>query len=129
MKQISYSDIDIVLRPWAVAHRLNILTDCKGEETRAMFLVDPWGDEYELYAVPDWDNNKTAVAVGADLIKRGNKKHTFYRERKEYHHRQSVTLTDLGDALDEAWETIERWSAQTQNKRSAKQTKDSHGSR
>jgi len=119
MKQISYSDIDSILKPWAAAHRLIVLTDCKGEETRAMFHVDQWGDQYELYAVPDWKTENTAVTVGADLTKRGNKKHTFFRERRQFHHRQSVALTDLDDALDKAWNKIGQWSAQTQSRQSA----------
>ena len=106
---ISYRDIDRVLLPWAATHELHVYIDCKGEETRAMLFVDKVGDEYEIYAIPDYEAKSELIAVGCDLRKRGNKKHTFFRERAKFHFRKSIGLEDLRDTLDEAWSVIQQW--------------------
>ena len=113
MKKISYKDIDEVLLPWSARHNLHVYTECKDEETRDMIFMDQWGDQYEIYAIPDYETGDERVAVGADLCKRGDKNyHAFYRERKEYHFRTSVDLPNLANALDGAWKVTQQWGAQ-----------------
>jgi len=124
MNEITYKDIDLVLVPWAAAHKLHLFTECKDEETRAMILTDQWGDQYELYAVPDWQALKTMVRVGADLTKRGTKKHTFYRERKQYHFLKTIEYSKLSETLDEALDQTTKWGStrHTDAKNGAEQT-------
>ena len=95
---------------------MHVYTEYKGEEVRSISAVDKWGDQYGLYAVPDCENGNKTVAVGADLEKRANKQHTFYRERKQYHFRKSVDVSALKDTLDEAWLTTNGWSEQLHGK-------------
>ena len=77
-----------------------------------MRVVDRKGDQYGIYAIPDWENNNRTIAVGSDLHSRGNKTHTFYRERKKYHFRKSVELSNLKEGLNEAWEMTQKWMAE-----------------
>lgn len=109
MKTITYSDIDVVLLPWAKAHHLTVYTECKDEPVRTVLFVDSRGDQYSIYAIPDWNNHNETVRVGADLEKRGNKKHTFYRERIKYHFQKSVALSELVSTLEEAWAAVVAW--------------------
>jgi hypothetical protein len=109
--EIAYNDIDAVLLPWARDHGLHVFTECKDEETRAIVLTDEWGDQYELYSVPDHETQESLVAVGADLVKRTGKAHTFYRERKQYHFRQTGDLTELARLLDRALAKATEWGA------------------
>ena len=109
MNEITYKDIDSILFPWAKKHSFHVFTECKDEEVRSMILVDCWGDQYGIYSIPDWENGNETVAVGADLDKRGSKKHTFYRERKQFHFRKSVELKNLENTLEEALELTRAW--------------------
>jgi hypothetical protein len=106
MKEITYDEIDRVLFPWARAHQISVFTEHKDEPVRAMLFLDQWGDQYEMYAIPDWENGNKTVAVGADLNMRGDKKHTFYRERKRYYFKKSIPLVHLASTLDEAWNVV-----------------------
>jgi hypothetical protein len=111
MNVISFKDIDQVLIPWAKERNLHIYKEYKDEEVRSMIFVDKWGDVYQLYSIPDFENNNMSVAVGADLSNRGDKKHTFFRERREYHFRKSVALVNMASTLDEAWRTVQEWGS------------------
>lgn len=109
MKEITYNSIDTILLPWARKHDFHVFTECKDEEIRSMIVVDASGNQFGIYAIPDWENGNKTVAVGADLDKRGGKKHTFYRERKQYHFRKSVDLENLGKTLEEVLEITKAW--------------------
>jgi len=106
---ITFKDIDAILIPWAKKHDLHIYTKHKDEEVRTMIFIDQWGDEYHLYAIPDFENSNREIVVGADLSNRADKKHTFYRERKSCHFRKPVALDVLASALNEAWNVIQEW--------------------
>jgi hypothetical protein len=112
MNPISYNDIDQTLLPWAAERGLHVYTECKGEEVRHMIFVDQWGDQYGLYAIPDYDNGNKTIAVGADLEKRASKMHTFYRERKQYHFRKSTDLSAYRENLDAVWRLTNEWGQQ-----------------
>jgi len=120
MKEITFKDIDPILLPWAKKHNFHIFTECKDEEIRSMIVVDTWGDQYGIYATPDWENGNATVAVGADLDKRGNKKHTFYRERKQFHFRKSVELKCLERTLEDALESTKAWGAENNEANTSK---------
>jgi hypothetical protein len=109
MNEITYKDIDQILLPWAERHKLHIFTEYKDEEIRSLIVVDQWGDQYGIYAIPDGENGNKTVAVGANLDSRGGKKHTFDRERKQFHFRKSVELPYLEMALNEALELTSAW--------------------
>ena len=113
MKEITYKDIDPILLPWAKKHNFHVFIECKDEEIRSIIVVDTSGNQYGIYAIPDWENGNKTVAVGADLDKRGGKKHTFYRERKQHHFRKSVDLKNLETTLEEALEITKAWKTQT----------------
>ena len=110
MRTIRYSEIDLFFSPFAKSKGLAIYTQAKDEETRVVRYVDHRGHEFELWAVPEYRQDMSEVNVGATLIKRGDKKHTFYRERKHYEFRASVPLVDLGEALASAWAAVQGWS-------------------
>jgi|GEM_PF-3515493 len=84
-----------------------------------MIVVDKWGDEYGIYAIPEWENGNKSVAVGADLHERGGKKHTFYRERKRFHFRKSVELDYLEETLEEALPLTKSWGTKNNEVESA----------
>lgn len=109
MNEITFKDIDPILLPWAKKNNFKVFTECKDEEIRSMIVVDKWGDEYGIYAIADGENGKMTVAVGADLHGRGGKKHTFYRERKQFHFRKSVELEYLEKTLVEALDLTRAW--------------------
>jgi hypothetical protein len=109
MKNITYKDIDPILLPWAAKNNFQVFTECKDEEIRSIIVVDKCGNEYGIYAIPDGENDNKSVAVGADLHERGGKKHTFYRERKQFHFRKSVALEYLEKTLEEAFELTRAW--------------------
>jgi hypothetical protein len=77
-----------------------------------MALVDDEGGVYQLFATPEFDD-PDAITVGSGLIKRGSKKHTFYRERRNFDFRTKVSLDDLSSALDSAWEQTQLWISQS----------------
>jgi hypothetical protein len=93
---------------------LLISTRHKEEEVRVMSVVDDSGDIYQLYAGPDpkdpsYPDTKLAV-VGIGLVKRGDKKyHALYPERKRFSFQQSVALSQVATALDDAWLRINQW--------------------
>jgi hypothetical protein len=112
MPAISYQQIDKTLAPWAKARGLHIYTECKDSEIRTTRIYDAQINEYYLGVSPDYDSDEELVVVGAFLLKRSGKKHTFYRERKNYDYRRKVPLADLESALDESISCIDKWSAQ-----------------
>ena len=112
MPAISYQQIDEIFVPWARARGLNIYTECKDSEIRATRIYDSQMNEYDLGVSPDYDSEEELVIVGSCLLKRSDKKHTFYRERKNYDFRIKVSMSDLGSALDESFSWIDKWSAQ-----------------
>src|SRR6478736_5631851 len=89
-----YRELDPALKPWAASHGLQISTRHRSEEVRSMSVVDDLGDIYQLFATPELDEPQ-AVTVGAALIKRGTKKHTFFRERRNFDFRTKVPLDGL----------------------------------
>jgi hypothetical protein len=109
-----YSDIDVVLLPWAASRSLHIYTRHQDEEVRIMSIVDDSGDSYQLYAGPDpkdpkYPDSKHAV-IGVSLSKRGNKNHhAFHRERLRFTFEQSVSLLQVSDSLDAAWQRVHDW--------------------
>jgi hypothetical protein len=112
MPAISYQQIDTIFIPWAKARGLNVYTECKESEIRTTRIYDSQMNEYDLGVSPDYDTDEDLVVVGSCLLKRSDKKHTFYRERKNYDFRSKVALADLESALDESFSWIDRWSAQ-----------------
>jgi hypothetical protein len=77
-----------------------------------MEVVDDLGDTYQLFAAPECDDSR-AITVGAGLIKRGTKKHTFTREMRNFDFRKKVFIDDLSLGLDTAWEQIHLWIEQS----------------
>ena len=77
-----------------------------------MEVVDDLGDTYQLFAAPEFGDPR-AITVGAGLIKRGTKKHTFSREMRNYEFRKKVIIDELSLALDSAWEQIQIWIEQS----------------
>ena len=106
---LQHSDLDPVLSPWVVRHRLHLYTDCKGEEVRTISVVDDAGDSYHIYARPDESGQ---VAIGADLVTRAGR-HAFFRERQRFHHLQLVPLSALASSLDAALEQVQTWIVQS----------------
>lgn len=76
-----------------------------------MAIVDDAGDIYQLFATPDCDD-LNSITIGAALIRRGTKKHTFYRERRNFDYRRKVNLGGLASALDEALGFVSVWISQ-----------------
>ena len=109
MSNVLFSKIDLFFLPWAASHELPVYTQAKGEETRAVLPVDGAGNEFEIWAVPEFRPDGSEVSVGAALRRRGNKQHTFFRERKNYHFCASVPEIDTGKALAEAWNMVKAW--------------------
>ena len=112
-----YSDIDPILRPWAESRSLYLYTRQHDEQTRVMAVVDDAGDTYHLWAIPDPKDpdypDASLATVGVSLIKRGDKQHhAFYREARQFTFRQSVSLSQVSTALDEAWQRVNEWIAQ-----------------
>lgn len=112
MPAISYQQIDTVFVPWAKAHGLHLYTECKDSEIRTTRVYDARMNEYDLGVSPDYDSDEEVVVVGSCLLKRSDKKHTFYRERKHYDFRRKVPMAELASALDEAFSHIDKWSTQ-----------------
>ena len=83
-----------------------------------MVVVDDLGDIYQLFASPELDVPR-AVTVGAALIKRGTKKHTFYRERRNFDFRTTISLDELSSGLDSAWELVQLWISQSGHTRTS----------
>tara|TARA_B100000614_G_scaffold219189_1_gene205272 strand:+ start:411 stop:794 length:384 start_codon:yes stop_codon:yes gene_type:complete len=106
---VTYSDIDEILKPWASERNLHIYTECKDEEVRVISVLDEHRDEYHLFVHPDYERIEKKVAVGCALLKRHTKKHTFYRERKNFDYRESIILSDLEAALNRSLKQIEKW--------------------
>ena len=77
-----------------------------------MSVVDDLGDIYQLFATPELDEPQS-VTVGAALIKRGTKKHTFFRERRNFDFRTKVPLDGLSSGLDSAWGRVQLWIEQS----------------
>ncbi len=103
MNKVRFSEIDQFFLPWAKSHGLAVYMQVKDEETRTVLSVDSEGNEYQIWAIPEFRPNGSEVSVGAALLRRGNKKHTFYRELKNYEFRVSIPLAQTGSALSEAW--------------------------
>ena len=112
MPAISYQQIDTIFVPWAKDRGLNIYTECKDSEIRTTRVYDAQMNEYDLGVSPDYDSDEELVIVGSCLLKRSDKKHTFYRERKNYVFRRKVALADLESALDASFSCIDKWGAQ-----------------
>ena len=106
---LNYAELDPVLSPWVARHRLHLYTDCKGEEVRNVAVVDDAGDTYHIYARPD---ERSQVAVGADLVTRAGR-HAFFRERQRFHHLPIVPLSGLASSLDTALEQVQSWIIQS----------------
>ncbi|MDA8412196.1 MAG: hypothetical protein M0023_00210 [Desulfobacteraceae bacterium] len=113
MNEITYKDIDLILLPWAETHKLYVMTRYKDEEVRSMTVVDSCCDQYGISAILDRINGKSTVVVGADLLERGAKKHTFHRERQQYHFRKPADLAHLEMTLSEALELTRVWGAES----------------
>jgi hypothetical protein len=103
--------MDPILTPWAAARGLYVATRHHNFEVRSMPVVDDSGDIYQLFATPELDDPH-AVIVGAALIKRGTKKHTFSRERRNFDYRTKVSLDELESGLDTAWKHVQLWIEQ-----------------
>ena len=109
---VRYPELDPILQPWALRHGLMFATRYRDDEVRSMEVVDDFGDSYQLFAAPEFDD-PGAITVGAGLIKRGTKKHTFNRERRDFDFRKKVFIEELSLALDSAWEKIQFWIEQS----------------
>jgi hypothetical protein len=109
MGNVSFAQIDRFFVPWAEGHGLAVYTQAKDEETRAVVRLDDEGNEFEIWAIPEFRPGFSEVSVGAALRLRGNKKHTFFRERKNYYYCISVSLNETVNALGEAWRVVLLW--------------------
>ena len=109
MSNVRFSEIDLFFVPWANGHGLEVYSQAKEEETRSVLPVDAAGNEYQIWAIPEFRVEGLEVSVGAALLRRGGKKHTFYRERKNYEFRVSVPLAQTESALSEAWCAVKKW--------------------
>ena len=112
--RITYQQIDVILFPWAKAHLLNVMTEYKDEEVRSITVVDDFANEFQIYLSPDSDHEETKVNVGADLLRIGSKKHTFHREKKKFHFRETVDLVGLEAVLNRALQLTREWSVEIQ---------------
>lgn len=104
-----FAEIDRFFLPWAKSHGLAVYTQARDEEIRSVLSVGVAGSEYQIWATPELPLSESKVSVGAALLRRANKKHTFYRERKNYQFRVSVPLEQSDSALSEALTIIQRW--------------------
>lgn len=121
MQAISYHQINTILLPWAKVRGLNVDTECKATEIRTTTIYDAQMYEYDLGVYPDRDTDEELVVVGLCLLKRSNKKHAFYRERRKWDFRVKAALADPESALDESFSRIDRWSAQLASIKVARQ--------
>jgi hypothetical protein len=110
--QFTYSEIDQILMPWAKKLNSNVFTECKDEEIRTISVLDNNRDEYHLFVSPNYETKEKIEIAGSCLIKRHNKKHTFYRERKDFDYRERVDLTELEPALNRCLKQITKWGAE-----------------
>lgn len=104
-----FERIDDFFIPWAQTHGLQIYTQVKDEETRAVLPVDELGNEFEIWAVPEFRPGSSEVSVGAALLKLGGRKRTFFRTRKHYQFVVSVHGSEVGAALSAAWARVQEW--------------------
>jgi hypothetical protein len=86
-----------------------VTTKYQGEETRSNIVVNEVADQCMIYIAPDQDHEKSRIIVGADLIVIGGKKHTFHRERTQYHFKEAVEPADLEKGLDRALQLTMEW--------------------
>jgi len=107
--QVTYSEIDEILKPWADERKFHIFTECKDEEVRVISVLDEHRDEYHLFVYPASSAKEKKVAVGCALLKRHTKKHTFYRERKNFDFRECVGVSELEAALNRSLDQIKKW--------------------
>lgn len=110
MTKITYQEIDAILLPWSRKQDLYVMTAYKDEEVRSIIVVNHFGDEFQIYLAPDTDHEETKVIVGADLLRLGAEKHTFYRERKKFHFRETADLADLEAVLNHALQQTREWT-------------------
>lgn len=115
MDVISYAQIDEHFRPWAQGHSLPVYTEVGDEETRSVLIVDAAQNEFQIWSVPDYKADCTLVRVGAALLNRGGKRHTFYRERRNFVFDVSVPLAQVPCALEQAWSVVSGWQNVFQN--------------
>ena len=109
MGSISFAEIDEHLQPWARAHSLPVYTEAKGEEIRSVLVIDSAQNQFHIWSIPDFEADYALVRVGAALTSRGNKKHTFHRERRNFVFNTSVPLTQVSTALEQAWLEVVSW--------------------
>jgi hypothetical protein len=107
---ITYFQIDLIFRPWALSHGLEVITEHKGETVRCVAISDKWGNSYHLWCSPDFESRGEKIIVGCSLINRSGKTHTFHRERKKYTFITKVTISEQRNTLDLALSRIDNWS-------------------
>jgi hypothetical protein len=101
--------VDAVLLPWAESRKLHVLTEHAEAEVRCLPIVDDSGDIYHL--VVGEPNEAGELTVVAGLQDRTHKR-VWHRERKQFTFSQTVSVSALSEALEEALAAILRWVAQ-----------------
>jgi hypothetical protein len=97
-----YSQIDLVLMPWARTHGLHVYTECRDDEIRAIDIVD--GDSYALgVGLPEADGT---VSVWVSEQRVGGQP---VPSRKIRSQRSTTTVAELERTLESAYRQAESW--------------------
>ena len=93
---MSYSQIDPILNQWAASRGLSIMTLHRDCTVRSIDVVDDVGGRFQLWVGPPKRAGRVGVHVWDDQ-----------KRRKDY----EIEPEGLADCLDEALQTVARWSA------------------
>jgi hypothetical protein len=95
---MTYVDVDKILLPWLKRYGLHVFTMHHEEEVRSIDVVDDAGERYQL-----WLSRPDAFGVVQVFV--WNYKSRRKRKSKEY----ESTLSDLEEALEDAYSEIMDW--------------------
>ena len=84
----------------------------KDEEVRSIQIVNKFADVYMMFVTPATGDEEKKIIVGADLLEVGGQKHTFPRQRKDFHFKETVDLAGLEALLDRALLLTGEWATE-----------------
>ena len=93
-----YVDADKILTPWLKRHGLHLLTMDREVEVRSIDVVDDAGERYQIFLSEPDASGKVRIFAGNNKSKRKSKSKEF-----------DAALTNLDQALEEAYSQIIEW--------------------